>query len=239
MLATADRNGGISIWDPDNAQELFTLAGHKSFVTALSWRGDSKLLASSSEDGTVKLWEMQEGKQFKSWNAHGPGALCVNYGHNGQLVTCGRDSNVTVWDANGGKIRGISTTNDLPLRVTFSHDDSNVFASDFSGHITAYSIKDGNSLGELDANPSPSDKAPAPKRVAEKISSDAKGHSHARALKVCPQMFPFWTLAENVSAGASHFPAAFQHSLLTRLLGPIYALCEFDVCCHPGGIVFD
>jgi hypothetical protein len=22
MLATADRNGGISIWDPDNAQEL-------------------------------------------------------------------------------------------------------------------------------------------------------------------------------------------------------------------------
>ena len=29
MLATADRNGGISVWDPDSAQELFTLAGHK------------------------------------------------------------------------------------------------------------------------------------------------------------------------------------------------------------------
>src|SRR5258706_8559850 len=64
MLATADRNGGISIWDPDNAQELFTLAGHKSYVTALSCPGYSKLLASSSENGTVKLWEIQEGKQF-------------------------------------------------------------------------------------------------------------------------------------------------------------------------------
>src|SRR5207253_6021296 len=53
-LATADRNGGISVWEPDNAQELFTLPGHKSAVTALSWRGDSKLLASSIEDGTVK-----------------------------------------------------------------------------------------------------------------------------------------------------------------------------------------
>jgi len=71
-------------------QELFTLAGHKSYVTALSWRGDSKLLASSSEDGTVKLWEMQEGKQFKSWNAHSPGVLYVNYAHDGRLVSCGR-----------------------------------------------------------------------------------------------------------------------------------------------------
>jgi len=170
MLATADRNGGISIWDPDNAQELFTLAGHKSYVTALSWRGDSKLLASSSEDGTVKLWEMQEGKQFKSWNSHGPGALCVNYSHNGQLVTCGRDNNLTIWDANGGKIRSITSTNDLPLRVTFSHDDSTVFASDFSGHITGYTVKDGQPLGELDANPLPTSslKATPPKRVAEK-----------------------------------------------------------------------
>ncbi|HTL19062.1 MAG TPA: c-type cytochrome domain-containing protein [Patescibacteria group bacterium] len=29
LLATADRNGGISLWDPDSAQELFTLPGHK------------------------------------------------------------------------------------------------------------------------------------------------------------------------------------------------------------------
>ena len=167
MLATADRNGGISLWDPDNAQELFTLAGHKSAVTALSWRGDSKLLASSSEDGTVKLWEMQEGKQFKSWSAHGPGVLCVNYSHDGRLVTCGRDNNVILWDANGGKIRSIATTNDLPLRVTFSYDDSAIFTSDFSGHMTAFTAKDGKLLGELDVNPLPqSEKGTASKRVA-------------------------------------------------------------------------
>lgn len=175
VLATADRNGGISLWDPDNAQELFTLAGHKSAITALSWRGDSKLLASSSEDGTVKLWEMQEGKQFKTWDAHGPGALCVNYSHDGRLVTCGRDSNITLWDANGSKIRSVTTTNNLPLRVTFSHDDSTIFASDFSGHIAAYAVKDGKSLGELDANPAvPPDKAPAPKRVASAVEREKR-----------------------------------------------------------------
>ena len=133
MLASADRNGGISVWDPESAQELFTLAGHKSAVTALSWRGDSKLLASSSEDGTVKLWEMQEGRQMKSWTAHGPGALCVSFAHDGQLVTCGRDLAVTLWNANGGKVRSFEFSGDLPIRAAFSYNDKRVFATDFAG----------------------------------------------------------------------------------------------------------
>jgi WD40 repeat protein len=87
--------------DPESAQELFTLAGYKSAITALSWRGDSKLLASSSEDGTVKLWEMDEGKPAKSWTAHAASVLAVNYAHADPLVTCGRDNAVTLWDGNG------------------------------------------------------------------------------------------------------------------------------------------
>ena len=35
-----------------------------------SWRIDSNLLASASEDGTIKLWEMENGNQVKNWNAH-------------------------------------------------------------------------------------------------------------------------------------------------------------------------
>src|SRR5512140_1117031 len=115
MLASADRNGGISIWDPDSGQEMFSLAGHKSAVTSLSWRPDSKLLASSSEDGTVKLWEMQEGKQSKSWTANAGGALSVNYASNGELVTCGRDNAVTIWDSNGGKPRHCQFFGNIPL----------------------------------------------------------------------------------------------------------------------------
>ena len=153
MLATSDRNGGISVWDPDNAQELFTLAGHKSSVTALSWRGDSKLLASASEDGTVKLWEMKEGKQVKSWTAHGAGVLSVNYSQEGKLVTCGRDSAIILWNSNGTKIHSLASPPELPLRVIFNHDATRIFATDFSGHVQAWTTKDGKLSGELDANP--------------------------------------------------------------------------------------
>ncbi len=169
MLASADRNGGISLWDPDSAQELFTLAGHKAAVTALSWRGDSKLLASASEDGSVKLWEMQEGKQAKSWTAHGPGAASVNYTHDGRLVTCGRDNAVTLWDANGGRVRNLESVCDLPLRAAFSHDGGRIFAADFDGRVAVWNTADGKRIGELNANPLPlADQiAAAKKRLAE------------------------------------------------------------------------
>ena len=155
ILASADRNGGISLWDPDSAQELFTLAGHKSAVTALSWRGDSKILASASEDGTVKLWQVQEGKQLKSWTAHGAGALCVSYAHDGRLVTCGRDRAVTLWNANGGKVRNLEFSGDLPLRVAFSEDDKRAFVTDFAGTVGVWTASDGKRIGELNVNPGP------------------------------------------------------------------------------------
>jgi WD40 repeat protein len=176
LLASADRNGGISIWDPDNGQELFTLAGHKSGVTALSWRGDSKLLASSSEDGAIKVWEMQEGKQVKNWTAHGPGALWVDYSHDGRLVSCGRDNTVTIWDSNGGKVRSLPATGDIPMRVAFTHDGKSVFAANFEGHVAFWSDPDWKQAGELEINPVPlaEQLEAAKKRVANLQAEAAK-----------------------------------------------------------------
>ncbi len=153
FLATADRNGGLSLWDPDTGQELFTLGGHKSAVTALSWRADSKLLASASEDGSVKLWEPKEGKQAKSWAAHGSGVLYVSYAQDGQLVTCGRDNAIALWDAKGGKERTLQYSGELPLRAVFSHDGKHIFVADFTGRVGAWTAADGKGCGELNANP--------------------------------------------------------------------------------------
>lgn len=153
MLASADRNGGISIWDPDTAQELFTLAGHKSAVTAVSWRADSKLLASCSEDGSAKLWEMQEGKQAKNWTAHDKGALWISYCRDGRLVTCGRDNNIILWDSNGSQAKKLKALDELPLRAAFTQDGKRIFATDFEGHVAAWSTADGKHVADLNANP--------------------------------------------------------------------------------------
>ncbi len=152
-LASGDRNGGISIWDADNGLEIHTLAGHKACVTALSWRGDSKVLASVGEDGAAKIWEMNEGKQVRTWNPHPSGALAIEYAHDGRTVTCGRDNQVVAWSADGNKLRSFEFTNELPVRVTFSHDGARVIATDWAGKVTVWDTKDGKRVAELAANP--------------------------------------------------------------------------------------
>lgn len=155
LLASADRNGGVTVWDSDNAQEMFTTPGHKAGVTALSWRGDSRILASSSEDGAIKWWESQEGKQAKTWNAHGGGAFAVSFAHDGRLVSCGRDNEVTLWNAEGNKAKGFDFFDEMPLRAALAHDGARVIAIDFNGRAAAWTSADGKRVAELDTNPRP------------------------------------------------------------------------------------
>ena len=152
-LATADRNGGVVVWDADNGLEIHTLAGHKSAVTALSWRPDSKVLASVSEDGSAKIWEMNEGKQVKTWNPHPSGVLSISYTHDGRMVTCGRDNQVAAWSADNAKLKSFEFTNELPVRVVFSHDGERVIATDLTGKVTVWLTKTGKPIAELAANP--------------------------------------------------------------------------------------
>ena len=79
LLATADRSGGVFVWESDTAREYQNLQGHKGPVTDVAWRLDSNLLATASEDGTIKLWEMENGTQVKNWAAHPGGVASVRF----------------------------------------------------------------------------------------------------------------------------------------------------------------
>ena len=52
LLATADRNGGLCVWEAETGHEYLTLTGHTAAVNAVAWRSDSNVLASASEDAT-------------------------------------------------------------------------------------------------------------------------------------------------------------------------------------------
>ncbi|HWN95594.1 MAG TPA: c-type cytochrome domain-containing protein [Methylomirabilota bacterium] len=184
-LASADRNGGITIWDADNGLEIHTLAGHKAGVTALSWRPDSKLLASVSEDGSAKIWEMNDGKQVKTWNPHPGGALSISYTHDGRMVTCGRDNQVVAWSADGAKLKSFGLTNELPVRATFSHDGERVVASDWTGRVTVWETKTGRRTGELSANPPPITEQVA--TVQQRLTELQSGHAPVSPAKAAAE----------------------------------------------------
>lgn len=153
LLATADRNGGLLVWEAETAREYLDLRGHGAAVTDVSWRLDSNVLASASEDGTVRLWEMQNGAQIKSWTAHGGGTLSVRFTHDGRLVSAGRDRTVKVWDQDGKQLQAFETFADLALEAAFTHDGARAVAGDWSGEIRMWEVADGNRVATLAMNP--------------------------------------------------------------------------------------
>jgi len=153
FLATADRSGGLFLWDAETGRERGDLRGHTEQITAVSWRGDSAVLASTSEDDTVRLWQTSDGAQIKSWSAHAPGSNSVQFARDGQLVTSGRDAIVKTWKADGAAIRNVGTLDDLALAARFTHDGKRIVASDWKGNVRVFDAETGNVVATLDPNP--------------------------------------------------------------------------------------
>jgi hypothetical protein len=165
LLATADRAGGLCVWEAGTDREFYTLDGHKAAVTDVSWRDDSNVLATASEDGTVKLWNMTDGKQIRSINAHGGGATAVELAHDGRFVTAGRDKLTKVWDASGKELRKFEPLTDLALEAVFTHDGARVIAGDWVGDIRLWTVADGKLAAKLAANPPPPPENGTPKNT--------------------------------------------------------------------------
>jgi mono/diheme cytochrome c family protein len=153
FLATGDRNGNLHVWEAATGQELYTLKGHRNWITALSWRADSQMLVSASEDATSKLWQVKDEREARNTTAHNGGALFAHCYHDGRMVTCGRDNNITLWDANGGRTRNLAVTNDLPVRAVLTHDGNRIIGADWLGNVTVWNAADGKPLGALALNP--------------------------------------------------------------------------------------
>ncbi len=153
LLATADRNGGMFVWEAETAREYQNLAGHKAAVTDVSWRIDSNVLASASEDGTIKLWEMNGGKEIKNIGAHGGGVTSIEMARDGKIVSTGRDRLTKLWDANGAAIREFPAFGDIATEVAITHDSARVVAGDWLGEVRLSSAADATLVASLPANP--------------------------------------------------------------------------------------
>jgi WD40 repeat protein len=72
VLAVKGSDGGvfsgqhdIELWDPASGRLLHTLKGHKDRVWSIIFSADGKTLISSSDDKTIRFWDVATGKQSR------------------------------------------------------------------------------------------------------------------------------------------------------------------------------
>jgi hypothetical protein len=188
LLATADRAGGVCIWEAGTDREFQTLEGHKAAVTAMSWRDDSNVLATAGEDGIITLWRVENGKRIKNISAHGGGVASVQFLHDGRLVSGGRDHTVKLWDASGNFVRQFEYFGDVVMKVAAAHDGKRIIAGDWSGEVRLCSVENGKTISRLAANP-PSIDVMLKDAQAKAITAKAAAAKATRELEAAQKAF--------------------------------------------------
>jgi RNA polymerase sigma factor (sigma-70 family) len=105
-LAAVESMGGpgqfpIHIVDLAKGKETARLAGHAGIwgsSNSLDFSADGRVLASSSADKTVKLWDVKTAKELRTLRGHTSWVSCTLFApHSDLLVSLGRDNTVRVW----------------------------------------------------------------------------------------------------------------------------------------------
>jgi len=113
---------------------LRTLVGHTGGVNAVAVFPDGLQAVSASEDGTLKVWDLQRGIELHTLQGHTDGVSGVVITPNGQCaVSSSWDGTLKVWDLKRGKelstlhghtqgVSGVTVTPDGRLAISTSQD---------------------------------------------------------------------------------------------------------------------
>jgi WD40 repeat protein len=153
--------GDIKVYDAKSGKELNkTLHGHAEQIECLALDKDGKTLYSGSKDQTVKVWDLDAGKDVSTIKAHTADVMAIALSKDGtKLATAGADGTVKVWDKSGKELavfkveKEVKTVDPKTKKetvakeaarsfncVAFSPDGKHVAAGNMDGYVKIWEV---------------------------------------------------------------------------------------------------
>ena len=118
------------------------LEGHNGAVWGVALSGDGQLLASGSDDGSVRLWDAETGRSLAVLRADADGVTSVAVSADGEIVASGgEDGSVRVWDTTTHRVLAtLQGDNGVVWRVALSADGRVLASGAGDGTVRLWSI---------------------------------------------------------------------------------------------------
>lgn len=126
----------------NNPNPTVVFEDHTANVTAVAIQADGKWMASSSEDGTVKVWDMRTGHVQRNYRHESPVNDVVIHPNQGELISCDDNGCVRVWDLGEDKCTHQLIPEDgVPMRsVSVASDGTLMVAGDNKGNVYVWRL---------------------------------------------------------------------------------------------------
>jgi competence ComEA-like helix-hairpin-helix protein len=128
-LAASASGAVVRLWDVATGQQVGALEGHAGFVLGVTFSPDGKLLLSSGNDGTLRLWEVEAGREVRRFGTDKMTAPTRNVAFlpDGKQALSADGKALRLWDVATGQevrpaVQGTAAHRDLVVAVALSPD---------------------------------------------------------------------------------------------------------------------
>jgi mono/diheme cytochrome c family protein len=138
--ADYDRNGGKKA-TPSNQP----FAGHSQAITSIAISPGGQWAISGSDDRTIRLWELPNGKQLRTFEGHAGAVLALAIAPDEKrFASAGEDRTIRVWDRTTGEtIRQLKGHTDKVRSLAFSPDGKTLLSGGQDRTLRLWNVESG------------------------------------------------------------------------------------------------
>src|SRR5215813_12499359 len=86
-------------WWLSQGQELATLRGHEGVVRTVAFDPTGEVLASGSDDQTIRIWCVASNRSLRTLDGHTGKVRAISFSPDGTtLASAGEDKTIRLWD---------------------------------------------------------------------------------------------------------------------------------------------
>ncbi len=133
----------IWVYDLSSEAQFSVLSGHTGRIRSLSFAPDSRTLASSSEDSSLRLWDTDSSNEIATLAGESSSFTTA-------LATSPDGVPLTGWNEETARLLGSTTSDPAYIRtITFSTDGSLLVSGGADGKIRVWEIETGRELSSF------------------------------------------------------------------------------------------